>query len=260
MADRSLPQRNRLTPAGVAPAVRPMRAAPAFVAAALAMALVSPHARATTYKWVDDKGVTHYTDKIPPEAVNKGRTELDKQARPVKKVDPAPTAEQLRAKQAEAERQEALAREQEVALRRDRALMLSYTTEAEIDLARSRVLATIDAQLQAAQSFSQTLTKRENELSAKKSAASDRALPPAEERELEGIRNELGRQKALIALKRRERDAATAKYDADKSRWRDLRAVADAEASAVDRIPPSGTTSGTPQANVAKPPSVTERK
>ena len=70
----------------------------AFVIPALAVALalaivgsVAP-ARAATYKWVDDKGVVHYTDKIPQEALNKGSTVLDKQARPVKKIDPGGNA------------------------------------------------------------------------------------------------------------------------------------------------------------------------
>ena len=59
---------------------------------------------AATYKWVDEKGVVHYTDKIPPEAVNKGNVELDKQGVPVKRNDPALTPEQRRAREVEEER------------------------------------------------------------------------------------------------------------------------------------------------------------
>jgi hypothetical protein len=40
----------------------------ALVAAALYFAPGS--ARAATYKWVDDQGVVHYTDRVPPEAVD----------------------------------------------------------------------------------------------------------------------------------------------------------------------------------------------
>jgi hypothetical protein len=56
-------------------------ALPVAGSARAAMALTAPTpARAATYKWVDDKGVVHYTDKMPPEAVNKGSIELNKQA------------------------------------------------------------------------------------------------------------------------------------------------------------------------------------
>jgi len=64
----------------------------------LAILIVSaPVARATLYKWVDDQGVVHYTDKMPPEAINKGNTELNKQGITIKKTEPALTPEQRRA-------------------------------------------------------------------------------------------------------------------------------------------------------------------
>jgi hypothetical protein len=50
------------------------RAASAKLALLVLAALIlrAPAAHATTYKWVDDQGVVHYTDKLPPEAINKG--------------------------------------------------------------------------------------------------------------------------------------------------------------------------------------------
>jgi len=125
-----------------------------IVTVTMAALLLATTAAAATYKWVDDKGMVHYTDKMPPEAVDKGSVELNKQGLPVKRTDPAPTLEQRRAKVAEEERQRQLAREREVVDRRDRALMQSYTSEDEIDLARSRALATIDTQVQSAQAYS----------------------------------------------------------------------------------------------------------
>ena len=107
----------------------------AFVIPALAVALAlaiigsAAPARAATYKWVDEKGVVHYTDKIPQEALNKGSTMLDKQARPLKKIDPAATPEQVRAREAEEENRKLTAKAMEATARRDRALISSYTTE-----------------------------------------------------------------------------------------------------------------------------------
>src|SRR5215472_1645038 len=111
----------------------------AALAAALALCGAGS-AAAATYKWVDDQGVVHYSDKVPPEAVSKGATVLDKQGRPVKKIEPAPTPEQLKAKEAAEEDQRARARVEQDQARRDRALMQSYTTESEIDIAKGRAL------------------------------------------------------------------------------------------------------------------------
>src|SRR4030095_13870821 len=106
-----------------------------LIAAAAILAGTGP-ARAAMYKWVDDKGGVHYTDTLPPEAVDKASVELNKHGVPVKKTDKALTPEQRRAIEQDAQRQKQLARQQEELARRDRALLSSYTNEAEIDLAR----------------------------------------------------------------------------------------------------------------------------
>jgi hypothetical protein len=197
--------------------------------AAFALAIAAAPALAAMYKWVDDKGVVHYTDKMPPEAVDKGNVEFNKQGIPIKRNDPAPTAEQRRARAAEEERQRVVAREQEVVDRRDRALMQSYTSEDEIELARHRALGTIDTQVQSAQAYSVQLTKRREELEERRKSFGAKPVPPAIEHELENIGSELAKQDAFISEKKRETAAVTARYDTDKQRWRELRAIADAK-------------------------------
>lgn len=203
------------------------------VAAVAATLLLGPGVgRATTYKWVDDQGVVHYTDKVPPEAVNKGNVELNKQGVPVKKTDPALTSEQQRAKAQEEERAKQLARQQDEITRRDRALLSSFTSEGEIDLARNRSLRTIDSVVQSAMRYREQLSKRKVAIeTTKKTEYSDKPLPPAMEREVESINAELARQDELIALKQRETLAVNAKYDAEKKRWRELIAAKGAESA-----------------------------
>jgi hypothetical protein len=204
------------------------------VAASLVVAFgFAGAARGATYKWVDEKGVIHYTDKIPPEAADKGRTVLDKQARPVKRIDPALTPEQRRAREVEEEQKRAAAKLQEEIARRDRALVSSYTNEAEIDLARSRALATIDAQIESSRSYVAQLDKRKVELDKRREALGDKPVPHALESELAGNRNEIAKTTQLIEQKQKERTVMVARYDADKMRWRELKAVAEARAASA---------------------------
>ncbi len=133
--------------AGLARLPRPRRASAAVV---LALALLLPGAAlAAMYKWVDDKGVVHYSDQVPPAAVNKGNVELSPQGIPIRKVAPAMTPEQRSAHEAEQARQNESAkgptREQIESARHDRALLQSYTTAGEIDLAKARSLQTLQA-------------------------------------------------------------------------------------------------------------------
>jgi hypothetical protein len=211
-------QQNAIVVAG--PQSARARTLVALVAGATLLALAG-HARGALYKWVDEHGEVHYSDKVPPEAVNKGNVELNKQAVPIKKTEPAPTPEQLKAKAAEDERQRVLAKQQEEVARRDRALLASYTSENEIDLARTRALQTIDNVMQSAQAYSAQLAKRKEALLAKKAAAGDKAGANLD-RELEMLNGEIDRQADLVAQKKREAATVTAKYDADKARWREL--------------------------------------
>jgi hypothetical protein len=200
-----------------------------LVALALALAALAllPQARAATYKWVDEKGVVHYTDKIPAEQVDKANTQLDKQGRQIKKTEPAPSLEQRKAKAEEEARQKELAKERELVERRDRALLASYTTESEIDLARRRALATIEQQMDSSTAYTTQLNKRKGELDARKGAQSAIGA----DRELANINIELGKQADLIAAKQKEIILVNARYDADKKRWRELRAATEAQTS-----------------------------
>lgn len=200
--------------------VRFVRALRLIVAAAVALG-ASP-AFAATYKWVDDKGVVHYTDKMPPDAVDKASVELSKEGVPLKRTEKALTPEQRRAIEQEQARQRLIAKQQEEIARRDRALVSSYTSEAEIDLARKRALQTIESVVQSALSYSDQLNKRKVEAEAKKVEFKGKPVVSTLEAELEGIEAELVRQSEFIAQKKKEAAVVSAKYDADRQRWREL--------------------------------------
>ncbi len=210
-----------------AAAMRPASALATLLCASLVFAAAGAHA--VTYKWIDDQGIVHYTDKMPADAINKGNVELNKQGIPIKKTDPALTPEQRRVKEAEDERIRQAARAREEVARKDRALLQTYTTESEIDLARKRALGTIDGQINSAQGYSTTLSKRKQEIEARLTALGDKPVPPALERELNNINDELDKQADLITTKKKEAVAVNARYDADKRRWQELAAMAPAD-------------------------------
>jgi hypothetical protein len=198
----------------------------AAVGAGLALALVATLAVAATYKWVDEKGVTHYTDKMPPEAVNKSNVELNKQGVQVKKTAPAVTPEQVRARETEVEQARETARQEQEQGRKDRALLDSYTTEGDIDLAKSRSLKIIDNTLQSAEANRARLVKRREELLASKQALAGKPVPPNLERDLASVDADIARQDDFIARKKQEQVTVAARYDTDKLRWQAIKSGA----------------------------------
>lgn len=81
-------------------------------------------------KWKDEKGVTHYSDRIPPQYSNRESTVINRQGIVVKQNKPISQQEQ----------ELALAKQEQD--RKDKALLGAFTSADEIDLARDRHLQT----------------------------------------------------------------------------------------------------------------------
>ncbi len=214
----------------------------ALVAACLAVG-AGCAAAAGMYKWTDDKGVVHYSDQMPPEAVNKGTVVFDKQGRPIKKIEAAPTAEELKAKEAEDEHQKAIARVRDEQTRKDMALLQSYTSGDEIDFARNRAISAVSNQIKSAEAYTAEMTRRQQELEKKKAALGDKPVPAALESELKGLNDEIGRQGRLLAQKKDELATINARYDVDKRRWQEIKAdQARSSAAGLDPVAPKPAT------------------
>ena len=95
---------------------------------------------AVMYKWVDENGVTHYGDSIPPQYINRANVELNQGGVVLKKNEPALTPEQIKAKEAELAKR----KQEGDTRRRDAVLLGTYTSAEEIDLARDRNLRQIE--------------------------------------------------------------------------------------------------------------------
>jgi len=194
-----------------------------FVGAVLV--IIAANAQATLYKWIDERGVVHYSDQLPVDAVNRANYELNRNGLTLKKTEQARPVVQQRVPKTESEEQRMREadRERLIATRRDRALIESYANEGEIDLAKSRAVATIDGQVQSATAFVVQMTKRREELEAKKATFAPRPVPGAIAREIETIDAELARQNELIASKKKESASVAARYESDKQRFHELR-------------------------------------
>ncbi len=105
-------------------------------------------AQAKIIKWVDEKGVTHYSDQLPSQYAGHSNSEISQRDVTLKQNKPADT----KAVQFSQEKQE-----QD---KKDKALLASYTTVQEIDLARDRNLQLDLATMQNLTQQKQALEKR----------------------------------------------------------------------------------------------------
>ncbi len=179
-------------------------------------------AAAKLYKWVDDNGVTHYSETIPPEYANKNRSELSTSGRVVKKEILTP--EQRRAREeAEAGKraEEEAARELK---RRDKALLNTYSSVEEIDLARERTIQQVQSRIN---SISSQIKRATDELNALKTEAvsntsAGRAVPPSLKEDLEETQTRLTKLQQELEQAKTEKSGVEARYEADKTRYKEL--------------------------------------
>jgi hypothetical protein len=190
----------------------------------LMVCLAAGAARAETYKLTDEKGRVQYTDRLPPDQINRGNIELSKQGMTKKVTAPALTPEQRAAEEAKEERK----KQEERALARQRseenALLSSYTSESDIDIAKRRNLALVGAGILSAEARIKALQKRSDVLEKEKLFYEKKPVPDKLKRELAAVTAEIPKQYDLIAAKNAEALAVEMKYTQQKERYRQLKA------------------------------------
>lgn len=180
-------------------------------------------ATAKLYKWVDDKGVTHYGETIPPEYANKDRAELNKAGRVVNSKEILSPEERLAKEQDVLKKRdaEAAALEQK---RRDKALVNTYSNASEIDLARSRNLQQIEGRINTANS--QMKMASDNLLAFQKEAEqrtkAGKKIPPTLQQDLNESQARLSRLQEELEKHKAEKAAVEARYNSDKARFKEL--------------------------------------
>ena len=193
-----------------------------FVALAIGMTFSLP-VTAKMYKWVDDKGVTHYGETIPPEYAHRDREELNKAGRVVEKKEVL-TPEERHAKELE----DIKKREDEEAVleqkRRDKALLNTYSSAKEIDLARVRNLQQVEARLN---SISSQLKMADDKLIGLQKEAdgytkTGKKTPASLQEDLQESQARLTKLQQDLEKSMAEKAAVEARYDADKARYREL--------------------------------------
>jgi chromosome segregation ATPase len=181
------------------------------------------------YRWVDSQGKVHYGDTIPPEYAKQGSKEMTKSGRVVKETPPAQTPEQIKAR-AEAEARDKEAKDKaEERKRRDKALLASYTTVGELDLAEKRNLEAVDLQIKSNELRIKSVQGRLDGLTKQESffASRKKPVPPDLADDIKQTETEIDHLRGNIADLNRDKDALRARYGADRKRYMELKGMTD---------------------------------
>ncbi len=174
-------------------------------------------------------------DTLPEQCRGRAYRVLDSGGNIVKEVGPPLTAEQ-KAEQALENRRKKKQEEADRELRRrDQALLDTYSTPEDIDLAQKKAEADVNFAILAAIARIDTAQSKRKKFADEAEFYKKKALPPDLDRELKAIDHEIRLQQELLDLKKKDFETIKAKYDADRKRYFEL-----------TRRPPAASGSATP--------------
>jgi hypothetical protein len=177
------------------------------------------------YKWVDDQGVTHYGDHIPPEYATKEQHVINSQGVETEHIDAQRTPEQMAA-----EEQKRLDAEQRAS--RDKNLLITYSSVAEIERLRDQRLALLTDQIKVTSQFLEVLNGRLKKLRATSSHfkpySTDPNAPPMSDQlaeDLVRVDNDLHTQQENLREKRSEATTMSKQFESDIARFKELKGL-----------------------------------
>ncbi len=184
----------------------------------------------TTYKWVDDQGVVHYGDSIPPQYAQKESSVLNKQGVQIGHKDALKSPAQLAAESAAADQAARLKQH-------DSFLLATYTSVKDIEQLRDERLLQIKGQRVAAEQYVASLSARLSALQTRaqnfkpySTRADARRMPDDLAEQMVHTLNDIRSQKAALTTSQEEEAKTQSQFQADIDRYKELRA---AQAAAV---------------------------
>jgi Domain of unknown function (DUF4124) len=206
----------------------------ALLASAALVAVVGAHgapqstsssAKGIAYRWVDEQGVVHYGDHIPPEYATQDRSILNNEGVEVGHLDAQKTPEQLAADARE--RASAMKQKQH-----DAFLINTYTSVKDIETLRDARLDQLKGQRTAAEQYVESLQVRLTSLQSRAltyrpyNAREDAFRMPDDLAEnLVRTVNEMRALRSALAAMSETETALRAQFQADIERYRELHTI-----------------------------------
>jgi hypothetical protein len=188
------------------------------------------------FRCVDEKGVTHIGDTPPAGCANVPMFEISRSGSVLRKIDPTPSAEEVKVREADAVRRKEEAKVAAEQRRKDMALLNTYASEKEFDMTRDRNIEPVQGRIKSAQDRMVAVDKRAQELAdemefykagkskAAKKDAAVREVPIQLTTEYERTQAEKAAlAKGIVGNEKEIVDIRT-KFEADKKRWVELKA------------------------------------
>lgn len=168
-------------------------------------------------KWKDENGVTHYGDSIPPQYANRDNALMNKQG---------VTVQQNKPNAPQQNKEEELAKSEQI--KKDRALLGTFTNAEEIDLTRDRNLEPEQLALKNLQQDRAIAQKKANDAAAAAEtfSKSKKPVPAPVSETLKSSQDSLAKIDLRISERQQSIDSINKRFADDKKRYLELKSQA----------------------------------
>jgi hypothetical protein len=177
------------------------------------------------YKWVDEQGVTHFGDRIPPEYAAQEQHVINSQGVETERIEAQRTPEQLAA-----EEKKKFDAEQKAS--RDKNLLNTYVSVSEIERLRDQRLTLLSDQIKVTSQFLEILNGRMKKLRVAsqrfKPYSSDPKAPPMTDQvaeDLVHVGNDIHTQEENLRERRSEEATMSKQFESDIERFKVLKGI-----------------------------------
>jgi len=182
----------------------------------------------TVYRWVDDEGIVHYDDRVPPEYAEHDKDILTDEGVKVGSIRGRKSPEEIEAERVAKQ----VALQRDLQLRADKALLSTYLTVDEIRMHRDRRVELFQAQSRVTELFLSNLEGRLQKLEREASRYSPYSSDPDAKMIDPGLVDDINNTKSTIArhesnLEKFQADELTivARFQGDINRFKTLRGI-----------------------------------
>lgn len=182
----------------------------------LAALLATGLAGAESYRWEDDQGNVHYSDRVPADAADRDRDVINERGMITRRIEGSQSAQQQASNIARAEERQA---------QRDRMIRESYVSEQDIINARDQRLAGIQSIIDLARERVNVLQERLDELeeTREQQESTGRTISHNLREQIRVTREGLEDNLRFIEERERELMETREGYQADLERFRELK-------------------------------------
>jgi hypothetical protein len=205
---------------------------PDLLLAVLLCAVSSTSLAGALYKWVDENGNVRYSDRLPPDQNKKKHQQLSSQGMVLSTRDAAKSPEEM-AIEAESKRKIEEQQREEIRIKteqhkQDRVLLLTFSSEEEIERARDNrmqvmdsVIGLIESSIESTQDKLDYLLNRAQQAYISKG----KEIPGGLAQKIEHIERKIESRDAQLQLKQTNKEKVRRKYEVDLDRFRVLRSA-----------------------------------